>query len=115
MILRSSFDQSKESDTARMPLICPTQDVEETDVVSAQRRPKTENWMSLMKQEPICTELLSGFSSHSNSHVLCSQLISLEPDLQAQPSKETKSAETALVGGEPDKPFQSCTQFNIDV
>jgi len=79
--LGSPFAESKESGNARKPLIWPpAQDDEETDVVSAQRRLGTENWMSVTRQEPTCTDLLSGFSSHGGSHVFCSPIVEKCPD-----------------------------------
>lgn len=76
MNLRTSFVESKESDSAQKALTWPpTQDDEQTDIISEKRRSVTENWVPLMRQEPTFTDLLSGFNSHSDSHLFCSPIV----------------------------------------
>ncbi|CAD5177622.1 unnamed protein product [Musa acuminata subsp. malaccensis] len=62
--LRSTF--SNEADTAQKPIMWLTHDEEKNDV-SAQRRLGSESWMHIKRQEPMYTDMLSGFQPSGDS------------------------------------------------
>ena len=66
--LRGTFAESNESDTAEKSVVWhPVLDDEKIDVVSTSRRFGSDNWMHLVRHEPTCTDLLSGFGGRTDS------------------------------------------------
>lgn len=66
--LRGTFAESNESDTAEKSVVWPPLlDDEKIDVVSTSRRFGSDNWMHLVRHEPTCTDLLSGFGARTDS------------------------------------------------
>ncbi|GKV36331.1 hypothetical protein SLEP1_g44473 [Rubroshorea leprosula] len=65
--LRCNFAEGNESDTAEKSVAWPPSlDEEKIDIVSASRRYGSENWMSLGRNEPTYTDLLSGFGLNTD-------------------------------------------------
>ncbi|KAK7316859.1 hypothetical protein RJT34_00617 [Clitoria ternatea] len=76
--LRGNFAESNESDTAEKPVVWrPAVDDEKIDAVSTSRRHGSENWMSMGRNEPTYSDLLSGFGAggdHSHSSLIVDQM-----------------------------------------
>ncbi|KAJ8475978.1 hypothetical protein OPV22_019705 [Ensete ventricosum] len=62
--LKSTF--SNEADFAQMPIMWLTHDEEKNDV-STQKRLGSESWMHIKRQEPMYTDMLSGFQPSGDS------------------------------------------------
>ncbi|XP_061347394.1 auxin response factor 2A-like [Gastrolobium bilobum] len=69
--LRGNFAESNESDTAEKSVVWPPAiDDEKIDVVSTTRRYGSESWMSMGRNEPTYSDLLSGFGASGDpSHL----------------------------------------------
>lgn len=67
--LRGNLAESNESYTAEKSVVWPSaNDEEKIDAVSTSRRYGSENWMSMSRQEPTYSDLLSGFGSVRGDH-----------------------------------------------
>ncbi|PSR89417.1 Auxin response factor 2 like [Actinidia chinensis var. chinensis] len=66
--LRGTFAESNESDSSEKAVVWTRSvDDEKIDVVPASQRCGSDKWLPLVGPESTCTDLLSGFGTHSNS------------------------------------------------
>lgn len=61
--MRGNFAESNESDTAKSVVWPPAVDDEKIDIVSTSGRYGSESWMSMGRNEPTYSDLLSGFGA----------------------------------------------------